>query len=149
MKIELNKLMVVYAQKTDTVLNLAEIVADIYFYEWFQFSERKMLSKLRLGILPIRMETARYVRPVIPENQRFCYCNNGEIESETHFLLSCPMYSELRSQWTEKLHSDANFDTLSVYDKFNVALNHPKNVRRTAKFIIKAMDLRSLLNTQY
>ena len=59
------------------------------------------------------------------------------------------MYDELRCQWIEKIHSDVNFDTLSVIDKLDVALNHPENVRRTAQFIIKAMDLRSLWNTQY
>ena len=32
------------------------------------FIERKVVSKLRLGILPIRLETARYLRPVVPED---------------------------------------------------------------------------------
>ena len=113
------------------------------------FLERKIISKLRLGILPIRMETARYIRPIIPEDERSCYCNNGETESETHFLFSCPMYSELRIKWIEKLNTDINFDMLSVVDKFDVALNQPENVRHTAQFVIRAMDLRSLLNTQY
>ena len=45
------------------------------------FFERKILSKLRLGILPIRLETGRYLRPVLPEAQRLCYCNSGEVES--------------------------------------------------------------------
>ena len=32
------------------------------------FVERKTISKLRLGILPIRLETACYVRPILPVN---------------------------------------------------------------------------------
>ena len=36
------------------------------------FVERKTISKLRLGILPIRIETARYIRPILPEDQRLC-----------------------------------------------------------------------------
>ena len=34
------------------------------------FVERRMVSKLRLGILPIRLETARYERPVPLEEER-------------------------------------------------------------------------------
>ena len=34
------------------------------------FIERRTISKLRLGILPIRLETVRYLKPVVPENQR-------------------------------------------------------------------------------
>merc|ERR1711954_306133 len=48
------------------------------------FVERKTIGKLRLGILPIRLETARYVRPILPENERVCYCNSGRIESESY-----------------------------------------------------------------
>ena len=59
------------------------------------FVERKTLSKLRLGILPIRIETARYVRPILPEDQRLCYCNSGEVESEYYVLFECPMYDHL------------------------------------------------------
>ena len=33
------------------------------------FVERRSISKLRLGILPIRLETAKYLRPILPENE--------------------------------------------------------------------------------
>ena len=56
-------------------------------YKPLSFLERKTISKTRLGILPIRLETARYLRPIIPEEQRTCYCNDGEPESEHHVLL--------------------------------------------------------------
>ena len=113
------------------------------------FLERKLTSKLRLGILPIRMETARYLRPVIPENQRFCYCNSGEIESEIHFMFYCPMYSELRANWINKIDTSNEFSSLEPCEKFKVVLNRPENVRHTAQFIIKSMELRSILNKQY
>ena len=48
------------------------------------FIERKVISKLRLGILPIRLETARYLRPVVPEDQRLCYCDSEEVETELY-----------------------------------------------------------------
>ena len=63
------------------------------------FVERKTISKLRLGILPIRLETARYVRPILLENERLCYCNSGQIESGSYVLFTCPIYNELRQSW--------------------------------------------------
>ena len=34
------------------------------------FIERKTVSQLRLGILPLRIETARYLRPILPEIEK-------------------------------------------------------------------------------
>ena len=74
-----------------------------HVYKALSFLERKTISKTRLGILPIRLETARYVRPVVPEDQRLCYCNCGEPESEFHVLFICEKYSNLRQLWMHKL----------------------------------------------
>ena len=112
------------------------------------FLERKLVSKLRLGILPIRVETARYLRPVIPENQRLCYCNNGEIESEFHFLFTCPSYKELRHNWLEGMDI-RDLTNMEPCEKFKLVLYHPENVRQTAQFVVKAMDLRSKSNLKY
>ena len=67
------------------------------------FVERKSISKLRLGILPLRLETARYIRPILPENQRLCYCDSGEIESEYHAIFICVKYTNLRDAWLKKI----------------------------------------------
>ena len=39
------------------------------------FVERRAISKLSLGILPLRIESTRYLRPLVPETERLCYCN--------------------------------------------------------------------------
>ena len=113
------------------------------------FLERKTLSKLRLGILPIRLETARYLRPIVPEDQRLCYCNSGAVESEFHILFICEKYSNLREAWMTKLSRPDHFHQLSTQEKFKLVLNEPSNVRHTAQFLIKLMDLRRLLNDKY
>ena len=113
------------------------------------FLERKTISKLRLGILPIRLETARYLRPVVPEDQRLCYCNSGEIESELHVLFICAKYENLREAWLTKLQKPDNFHHFSPQDKLKLVLNDPGNVRHTAQYLINLMDLRRLLNDQY
>ena len=113
------------------------------------FIERKTLSKLRLGVLLLRIETARFVRPILPENQRFCYCNSGEIESEYHLLFKCPKYSDQREAWFAKIDISPTFLDFSVKKQFQIVLNRPENVRHTAQYLVRVMDMRSLINKSY
>ena len=120
-----------------------------HVYKALTFLERKVISKTRLGILPIRLETARYLRPIIPEEQRTCYCNDGEPESEHHVLFVCGKYHNLRQNWLLKIIKPVNFTTLLQSDKFKIILNEPCNVKPTAQYLIDILDLRRLLNDQY
>ena len=120
-----------------------------HIYKPLSFLERKTISKLRLGILPIRLETARYIKPVVPEEQQLCYCNNGEVESEYHVLFSCEKYDHLRQVWFTKLTKPSNFRVLPNQEKFKIALNDPNNVKCTAQYLIDMLDLRRLINNQY
>ena len=90
------------------------------------FVERRTISKLRLGILPLRLETARYLRPILPENERVCYCNSGEIESEFYVLFQCAMYHDLRQAWLGNLCIPENFNNLSKNEKLKLVLNEAK-----------------------
>ena len=120
-----------------------------HVFKPLSFLERKTISKIRLGILPIRMETARFLRPIVPENERFCYCQSGEIESEYHVLFICEKYANLRQIWLNKLNKPENFSILSSEDKFRIVLNEVSNVKYSAHFLIEMMDLRCLLNDLY
>ena len=58
-------------------------------------SQRSLLAQLRMGILPLNIETGRYIRKEL--NERLCLlCNQNSIEDEHHFLLSCPVYNAER-----------------------------------------------------
>ena len=113
------------------------------------FVERKTISKLRLGILPLRVETTRYTRPIIPENERLCYCKSGDIESESHALFSCCIYNDLRQVWLNNICIPDNFPVLPREEKLSLVLNHPENVKPTAQYLIQLMDLRRLKNKDY
>ena len=113
------------------------------------FAERKTISRLRLGILPFRIETARFIRPVVPEEQRVCYCHSGEIENEIHALFYCSVYYELREAWFNKMLIPNNFDELQPAEKLSFVLNNAVNVRHTAQFLIAMLDVRSLQNKMY
>ena len=92
---------------------------------------------------------ARFLRPIVPENERFCYCHSGEIESEYHVLFICEKYANLRQIWLNKLTKPENFSILPSQDKFKIVLNEANNVKYTAQFLIDMMDLRRLLNYLY
>ena len=69
--------------------------------------------------------------------------DNRSIESECHFLLTCPAYHLLRQAWLARLETTENFGQLGDIEKLNVAINDTKNVKATAQFIVDAYSLRS------
>ena len=102
-------------------------------------NERSALAQLRCGILPLRIETGRYINE--PLHDRICrHCNSNEIENETHFLLFCTLYSELRNELFGNLFSDSCFLNKSSEEKLCFLLND--YIRKTAKFIVKAIHIR-------
>ena len=58
---------------------------------------RRILARFRSCNLPLAIETGRFTKPKTPLNQRLCrFCKASVIEDETHFLISCDFYSDLR-----------------------------------------------------
>lgn len=52
-------------------------------------------AQLRSTPFPLTLETGRF--NIVPEEERLCaLCDLGEIESEVHFVFSCPLYDDLR-----------------------------------------------------
>ena len=58
--------------------------------------ERSILSQCRCGILPLRIETGRYIGEK-PEERVCKICKNGQTEDEVHFLFNCEQYRNLRN----------------------------------------------------
>ena len=117
-----------------------------HIYKPLSFKQRKMMSKLRLGLLPLRLETARYIRPRIPPENRLCLlCNNGEIEDETHFLLFCSVYDQARQLLFDHIPNIDDFNTLNTDDKIKLLLNDPMMAKQTSKFITNSFDFRSTI----
>ena len=116
------------------------------------FIVRKRLAQLRLGILPLRIETNQYKRVKIPPERRYCIqpnCanlnSNFSVEDERHFLICCEQYKNLRV----KLFSDVTifypeFVLLSDYEKFNTLLTKSNIAKIVGQFIINAFDQRPL-----
>ena len=107
-------------------------------------NDRSLLAQFRCGILPLRIETGRYVGE--KPNERLCkICDSQQIEDETHFLLHCPFYSVLRNTLFSSLEH-ADLDQLSDTDKTIVLMNNLP--RQTAKYISGAYEKRKTFYIQ-
>ena len=120
------------------------------------FIVRKRLAQLRVGVLPIRVETDRYQRVKTPAEQRFCIqpkcknkilCNQNilEVEDERHFLINCHQYIDLRNELFKKVTElFPNFYTTCDYEKFYILLNSSNIARIVGQFIVDAFDERPI-----
>ena len=78
--------------------------------------ERRILSMLRCGTLPLHVETGRWCRPVKPFDQRICtYCDQNEV----HFLIECDIHDDSRVELFSK-YADFNtdFTDFNANDRF-------------------------------
>ena len=85
--------------------------------------------RLRGGMKELRIETGRYAitnrERRLEESERRCLiCLSGEIEDETHFVLDCVVYEDLR----EKM-----FDVLRRTRKLNNLFTKHENPITTTK----------------
>ena len=104
----------------------------------FSKHERSTMAQFRCGILPLRIETGRYVNE--PLDERLCtMCDAGQIESEIHFLLDCKLYDEIRRDIYLNLLGENTFSSKTPLEKLKYLLN--ECTRKTAKFLVKAYAL--------
>ena len=57
----------------------------------------------RLSDHSLAIETGRHKKTWLPKEKRLCvHCNLAQVETEAHFLLSCPKYLSIRNQYFPK-----------------------------------------------
>ena len=101
---------------------------ETYVMQTLSRSRRSFLAQFRLGILPLEIETGRYT-PIYDKHtkknrkrhpsERLCTsCNMGLCEDEVHFILICPLYSNIRQSLLNSILTDnPNFSNLSNPDQ--------------------------------
>ena len=116
-----------------------------YLLKPLSFVQKMFLAKTRLAALPLRLETGRYERPRLPEQDRLCpSCKSKQdVENEEHFVFFCNQYHFLRQKWLAELEKPPNFFELITDDKFKLIFNKPENVKITAQYIVNCFDVRS------
>ena len=78
---------------------------------------RQCIAKLRTSAHCLAIETGRYQNQK-PEERICKFCNLGDKEDETHFLLKCPLYNNIRNQHlTPILEKNPQTLSLAAFDK--------------------------------
>ena len=100
---------------------------------------RTALAKLRLSSHRLEVETGRWVKPnSIPFAERLCkICN--KLEDEFHFVLECPIYSDIRKVYINK-HYVNRPNMYKMVELLNTT--NKKRLRNLSIFIFKAFELR-------
>ncbi len=78
--------------------------------------QRSLLAQLRLGILPLHIETGRYRNKTVEE--RICELCRNQVENEIHFVCECPHYNDIRAQMYDQIIANVEFQSFSNEDKF-------------------------------
>ncbi|XP_078346867.1 uncharacterized protein LOC144632140 [Oculina patagonica] len=102
-------------------------------------AHRISITKLRLGVHSLRIQTGKYENAgaSIPVEERKCLvCKENRIEDEQHFLMYCKRYNDVRKE----LHSivsqtDPRFVDLTDHEKYLLKLDNYATSRIIAKYI--------------
>ena len=132
---------------SNRLITYARYKHEFAFESYLDFiSEEKykiVLTRFRLSSHELHIERGRYEN--VPRDERICKCcNMSQIESEYHFLLVCPLYTELRRKFFKPYF--CHWPNLNKFDQ--LMLSNSKQVTLSiAKFIFSAQELRkSVLN---
>ena len=104
---------------------------------------RITVTKLRLSNHNLMIETGRYNK--IPKELRLCPLCLKTVETEIHFLVECPVYTNMREKILERiLLKKPAFAYYANTHQFLYLLSD-ENILETSKFIEECFELRKFL----
>ena len=110
--------------------------------------QRRALSRFRLSAHKLNVETGRYNSKnhyVKPEERICTSCSSGVCEDETHFLIDCPLYNDLRDNlYSAIAESNLHFYSYTPAQKFTwlMTTEDLNCLSDIGTFIHKAMEVR-------
>ncbi len=88
------------------------------FFNSVVLSKQGILTQLRCGCLPLKVELGRYRSPKPPASERTCHLCQSESGDEPHFLLKCPVLNDHgQALLTAMADKNESFESLSNEDK--------------------------------
>jgi hypothetical protein len=97
-----------------------------------------MITKFRLSNHLLNIEIGRHHK-VNKSERLFTCCNLHDIEGEFHFILKCPLYSDLRKQFLKKYY----YSRPSVFKLMQLlSTNNVSELLKLGKFLNAAILLR-------
>ena len=112
-------------------------------------SKRRLMSKFRMGICPLRIESGRYEGGTrLPPEKRVCRCCHlNEVEDEEHFFNVCPAFKENRKKLMdvfEKCDKQlANNSTSNLLCQ-SMESSDPAIIQAVADYIFDSFEKREL-----
>ena len=99
--------------------------------------------QFRCGILPLRVETGRYIGEK-PEESLCKICQSGQTEDERDiFLFNCALYNDLRNDLPSAIPHEDSF--LSLSDVYYLTLLMNNYPRQTTKYLRNVFEKRKRL----
>ncbi len=101
---------------------------------------RSFIAQFKIGILPLHIETGRFIGTK-PED-RICFICKMELETEIHFMFNCPLYMHLRNRWLQRVMSlYPTFSTFLIEQKLQLVLSDRRLITNTGNFIRQSFML--------
>ena len=102
-------------------LTKKDFVLEPYLLHIKEREVKSSFAKLRISAHKLQIEKGRQNNQYRPVNERLCFiCNNGQVESEVHFILYCEHYNTERLSVFKKINDIYPiFNYLSDVDKYN------------------------------
>ena len=104
------------------------------------------ITKLRISCHPLEIETRHYTIPsLIPSSERICWCFEGKVEDELHFVFQCQNLLE-RANLLQFCHDKLNYcyNFLEDVNKFKLIWSpgNPIEIYLLGVFLLKAFQTR-------
>ncbi len=105
--------------KLRTYILFKSLLETEFYVTCLPKSQRSVFSKLRCGVLPLKIETGRF--NAIDRENRICeFCSLNEVEDEQHFVCRCTLYNDLRVKMYHSAAAIKKWLTPLIHDAFAV-----------------------------
>ena len=102
--------------------------------------ERSIIAKFRSCNLPLAIETGRFTRPKTPLTDRICkYCSANEIEDETHFLIKCEFFDDIRYPLLQSAAAENQYFHDYTEEQMLIYLMSAENLQRKIASCLQKM----------
>ena len=115
------------------------IKETLEFSSYLDVVQIEALSRLIVSSHGLRIESGRWDTTVTPRERRFCVSCKNVVEDEFHFVLQCPLYSDIREKYI-KTYYRTKVSMFKLVGLFN--LSNKRTIIGLAKYVYLAFKVR-------
>ena len=106
------------------------------------------LTRYRLSDHSLAIEKGRHRQTPLPREDRLCtHCTQNAVETELHFLTTCPLYQDIRDTYLPQfLQTQSEFVNMTNEEKLPFLLGEIQQCANTAAKFVNCCDKRRLEN---